>query len=204
MEKTTRNREATTQRILAAFEEVLAQGGLQAVTIHELAQRAGVSGALVYRYFGGLEGLLAYYIQGGGVYPVLAQSTLDQLRPETADDFSRLWYRQLTQLGRQFRLNKANRELLLAQAHEPDALAELASQQQDEALRRFIDQLSFGHPADTQAIAAVTIGALVYLTLLAQNNRTMVGIDLRSQAGWSRIEQAIQEIYLALGQQALR
>jgi len=202
MEKVRRNRAKTTQRIIDAFEEVLAERGLQAVGVNRVAERAGVSKVLIYRYFGGLEGLISYYIKMGRLYPNFTDSVLEQLRPSNEEELSRLWHKQLTQLFRQFRNNKASRELLKANTIDSDPVADIASQAQDEEISRLVGQFSFVTDVDNEAISAVTIGAMSYLTLLADNNRTMAGINLRSEEGWKRIEQAIKLIYSALSKKA--
>jgi len=182
---------------------VLAERGLQAVGVNRVAERAGVSKVLIYRYFGGLEGLVSYYIKMGRLYPDFSQSVLDQLRPSSEDELSRLWHKQLTQLFRQFRNNKASRELLKANTIANGSIADVASRAQDEEITRLIGQLSFVTDVDNEAISAVTIGAMSYLTLLADYNRTMAGIDLRSEEGWKRIEDAVKLIYSALGKKAV-
>ena len=198
MEKIRRNRAKTTERIIEAFESVLAERGLQHVGVNRVAEQAGVSKVLIYRYFGGLDGLIDHYIKMGKLYPNLTATVLEQLRPDNEAELGRLWHRQLTQLFRQFRSNKAARELLKANVIEEDPTAEAASQSQDQEIRRLVGQLSFVEGADSEAISAVTIGAMSYLTLLADNNRTLVGIDLRSEAGWKRIEKAVKLIYTTL------
>lgn len=203
MEKVKRNRAKTTQRIIDAFEEVLAERGIQAIGVNRVAERAGVSKVLIYRYFGGLEGLISYYIRMGRLYPNFTEPVLEQLRPSNEDELSRLWHKQLTQLFRQFRNNKASRELLKANTIENDPIADIASQVQDEEITRLIGQFSFVDDVDKEAISAVTVGAMSYLTLLAGNNRTMAGIDLRSEDGWKRIENAVKLIYKALGKKAV-
>lgn len=200
MEKVKRNRAQTTQRIIDAFETVLAERGLQHVGVNRVAEEAGVSKVLIYRYFGGLDGLIDYYTKMGKIYPAFPPALLEQLRPENENELGRLWYRQVTQLFRQFRSNQAARELLKANVIENDPTAAAASQAQDQEIQRLVDQLSFVKGSDVQAISAVTIGAMSYLTLLAGNNRTLVGIDLRSDSGWKRIEQAIELIYSTLSQ----
>lgn len=204
MEKVRRNRAKTTERIINAFEEVLAERGLQAVGVNRVAERAGVSKVLIYRYFGGLEGLIAYYIRMGKLYPSFTEPVLQQLRPNNEEELSRLWHRQLTQLFRQFRNNKASRELLKANTIENDPIADIASQVQDEEITRLIGQFSFVSNVDSGAISAITIGAMSYLTLLADNNRTMAGINLRSEEGWKRIEDAIKLLYIALSEKAVQ
>lgn len=53
-----RRRERTRTLILQAAEELLAEGGLQNLTLAELAHRAAYSKPAIYEYFGGLEDIL--------------------------------------------------------------------------------------------------------------------------------------------------
>ena len=45
---------------------------------------------------------------------------------------------------------------------------------------------------------------MTYLTIMAQNDRTMVSIDLRSEEGWKRIENAVKAIYISLNRMAIQ
>ncbi|GAA4417685.1 TetR/AcrR family transcriptional regulator [Nibrella viscosa] len=198
MEKIRRNRAKTTQRIIDALEEVIAERGLEGIGVNRIAEKAGVSKVLIYRYFGGLDGLLEYYVKMGKLFPMFTPAVLDQIRPLHESDLARVWYRQVIQTFRFFRTFKAAREILKANIIENDTTAEATSRAQDEELTRLVEQLSFVKGADVQAVSAVMIGAMSYLTLLAQNNRTMIGIDLRSEEGWNRIESAVKTIYIAL------
>src|SRR5206468_5240611 len=66
-----------------------------------------------------------------------------------------------------------------------------------------VEQLAFVQGADVKAISAVMLGAMSYLTIMAQNDRTMIGLDLRSEEGWQRIEAAVKLIYKALNKIAV-
>jgi len=50
-----RGREATTAVILEAAEDLFSAGGFDAVTVRDIAERAGISHALVHRYLGSKE-----------------------------------------------------------------------------------------------------------------------------------------------------
>lgn len=201
-EKQKRNRATTTQHIIEALEQVLTEKGLDGVGIHAVAERAGVSKVLIYRYFGNLEGLVDYYVRMGRLFPHYTPAFLNQLRPLSRGDMARLWSKQSIQLFRRFRSSRAAREVLKATVTERDALARVVSKAQDEELVELVHQLSFVEEGDSEATSAVVIGALSYLTLLAQNNRPMIGIDLRSEDGWKRIEKAVEVICKALSMQA--
>lgn len=203
-EKVRRNRAKTTQRIVEALEEVIAERGLQGVGVNRVAEKANVSKVLIYRYFGGMEGLLEYYVKMGKLFPIFNPAVLDQIRPLHESDVARIWYRQVIQTYRYFRTFKAAREILKASVIENDTIAETTARAQDEEMTRLVDQLSFVKGADTQAISAVVLGAMTYLTIMAQNDRTMVSIDLRSEEGWKRIENAVKAIYIALNRMAIQ
>ncbi|SFF36236.1 TetR/AcrR family transcriptional regulator [Spirosoma endophyticum] len=203
MEKLQRNRADTTQRIVDALEQLLAQKGLPGVGISAIAEKANVSKVLIYRYFGSLEGLLEYYVKMGRIVPHYDPAWLDQIQPTSPAALAPIWSGQALQLFRRMRASRASRELLKAAVTEKEPLAETISTSLDAELTRLTQQLAFLEGGDHQAISAVMLGALSFLTIQAQNDRTMMGIDLRSEAGWSRIEEAVKGIYKALAKLAL-
>jgi AcrR family transcriptional regulator len=204
MEKVRRNRALTTQRIVTALEEVIAERGLEEVGINRIAEKAEVSKVLIYRYFGGLEGLMTYYVKMGKLYPHFDPSILNQIRPAQDADMARFWAKQVIQTFRGFRASKAGREILKASVIENNELAEVISKAQDEEWTRLVQQLSLTEGTDFESISAILIGGMTHLTLLAQNNRTMVGINLRDEENWKRIERAIKSIYAGLNQLAIK
>ena len=203
MEQVKRNRAKTTQRIVEALEEVITERGLDKTGINDIAAKAGISKVLIYRYFGGLNGLIDYYVRMGKIFPVFSPAVLDQIRPLHESDVSQIWYRQVIQTYRSFRMFKASRELLKATIIENDVTADVTSKALDEEMTRLVEQLAFVQGADTKAISAVVLGAMSYLTIMAQNDRTMIGLDLRSEEGWQRIEAAVKLIYQALNKLAV-
>ena len=57
-ESPVRDRSATSARILKAATELLAEGGFQNFGVNAVARRAGCDKQLIYRYFGGMDGLV--------------------------------------------------------------------------------------------------------------------------------------------------
>ena len=60
-----RNRAMTMERILRAMGEVIAERGTEKAGINAVAEKAQVNKVLIYRYFGGWNGLLEAYVQRG-------------------------------------------------------------------------------------------------------------------------------------------
>ena len=204
MEKVKRNRAQTSQRIINALEEVIAEKGIDGIGINRISEKAGVSKVLIYRYFGGLDGLLSYYVKMGRLFPLLNPVTLEQLRPVHENDLAKLWYKQLVHSFRFFRQFPAAFQILKATVTEDSPLAEEVSKAFDEELTRLVGQLAFVKGADVQAISAIMAGAMAYLTLLSKNNRTLVGINLTTEEGWQRIEEAVRIIYTGLNRMAVQ
>ncbi|GAB3932548.1 TetR/AcrR family transcriptional regulator [Larkinella terrae] len=204
MEKLKRNRAQTSQRIINALEEVIAEKGIEGIGINRISEKAGVSKVLIYRYFGGLDGLLTHYIKMGRLFPLLSPATLEQLRPVHENDLSKLWYKQLVHTYRFFRQFPAAFQVLKATVAEESQMAAEASAAYDEELTRMVGQLAYVKGADFQAVSAIMTGAMSYLTLLSKNNRTMIGINLSTEEGWHRIEEAVRVIYTALNRMAVQ
>lgn len=203
MEKYKRNRLSTIERIVDAVEEVLTEQGFDGLGINVIAEKATVSKVLIYRYFGGLEGLLEYYVAMGRLVPHYSADWIEQIRPEHPEALASIWSSQALQLFRQFRSSRAAREVLKVTVKEKDSLSDAVSQKHDAELTILANQLAFIDGSDHQATSAVILGALSYLTIQAQLDRSVIGIDLRSEAGWSRIETAVKSIYKALNQSAI-
>jgi AcrR family transcriptional regulator len=186
-----------------ALEAVLTERGLDGVGVNRIAEKAGVSKVLIYRYFGGVEGLLKHYVQMGKLFPVFSPEVLDRLRPVQEPDLARAWYRQVIPLYRLFRSSKAAREVLKSTIVEQDAIAEVTSKAVDEEMTRLVEQLTFVRGADSKALSAVILGGLSYLTMQAQLNRPVIGLNLRTETEWVRIEGAVKLLYMALGNMAV-
>lgn len=57
-----KDRELTEKRILEAVGNIIENDGFEKTGVNAIAQRAGVSKMLIYRYFGGIDELIAQYL----------------------------------------------------------------------------------------------------------------------------------------------
>jgi AcrR family transcriptional regulator len=202
LEKNKRNRAETTERIITALEQLLAEQGTEGINVTLLAEKAGVSKVLIYRYFGNLDGLLEYYIKMGRIIPHFSAGLLDQLRPTQEKDLAATWSNNALQLFRTMRSSPAARELLKTAVQGHGVMATVVSNSLDSEITHLVNQLSFVEGSDNDAISAVVLGGLSYLTVLAQLDRSAIGLHLRDEKDWARIENAIKMIYVALAKMA--
>ncbi|UFH57646.1 TetR/AcrR family transcriptional regulator [Spirosoma sp. KNUC1025] len=198
-----RDRAATSQRVTDALEQILAEEGLQGVSITALAKRAAVSKVLIYRYFGNIEGLLAYYISQGRMVAHPSSAFLAQFQPAHPRELAPAWSTQALRLFRQYRASRPARAILQATVNTNDTLADAVNKSVDSELSKLVEEVAFIKGDDYQAAAAILVGGLSYLTIQAQLDRPVIGLDLRSEAGWQRIEQAVEVICQAFAQSAI-
>ena len=57
-----KDRELTEKIILEAVGSIIENDGFEKLGVNAIAQRAGVSKVLIYRYFGGIDELIAQYL----------------------------------------------------------------------------------------------------------------------------------------------
>jgi len=64
-----RDRKATEEAIVNAFERVLVREGVAGLGVNAVAAEAGVNKVLIYRYFGDLPGLARYWSSNSSFWP---------------------------------------------------------------------------------------------------------------------------------------
>ena len=68
-DKVRRDRKATEEAILAAFETVLLREGVQGLGVNAVAHEASVNKVLIYRYFQDFTGLARHWVSKGSFWP---------------------------------------------------------------------------------------------------------------------------------------
>ncbi|HEV2178794.1 MAG TPA: helix-turn-helix domain-containing protein, partial [Gemmatimonadaceae bacterium] len=67
-----RDREATRNKLMDAVERIAIRDGFEACGVNAIAQEAGVDKVLIYRYFGGVDGLISTVIAERAAWPKAA------------------------------------------------------------------------------------------------------------------------------------
>jgi AcrR family transcriptional regulator len=198
--KTARNRPATEARLKAAVETLMVEGGFGALTPSAVARQAGVDKMLIYRYFGGLEGLVEAVVRAPGFFPgslELAGGDLAAMRalpiPQRVAAVTRAYARALLE-------RPVVQELMVWEMVERNALTAIAEEAREQGALGLYSEL-FGDVADRQLFYAATaiLGAAVsYLILRRRKIRWFSGVDLRADEGWERLNAAIEQMAKAL------
>ena len=194
-----RDRERTKARIIDAVCGLLARSGFRAVGVNAVAEAAGVDKVLIYRYFGGLAGLLEAVADEPGLWPtvdeVLAEAGIDGDGPgdggALADVVGPLLGAYMRLLGR---LPAALEAVAWGSAESnplSDALARRRSQWGDEVAGRVFRGRKAPADRDIQAVLCVLLAAVDHLMALSRLGDGFNGVELGTDAGKRRIEDAV-------------
>ncbi|WP_246082099.1 TetR/AcrR family transcriptional regulator [Spirosoma lacussanchae] len=195
-----RNRQMTMERILRAMGDVMAERGTEKAGINAVAERAGVNKVLIYRYFGGWNGLLEAYVQRGFFLSMFNDKFLESVPDNLpAENRSKVWSEYTIQFLREFRARKPSQELIRWEmTHGETELARRLAEYRDRSYKNLVDKLAPYTDFDPIAITSLMVSAVTYMVLTSAQRDHIVDIDLRTEAGWERIETAIRRIYSSL------
>jgi len=195
-----RNRQMTMERILRAMGDVMAERGTEKAGINAVAERAGVNKVLIYRYFGGWNGLLEAYVQRGFFLSMFSEKFLDSV-PETLapEARSKAWSEYTIQFMREFRDRKSSQELIRWEmTHGETELARRLADFRDQSYKNMVSKLAPYAEFDPLAITSLMVAAVTNIVLTSGQRDHIGDIDLRTDAGWERLETAIRRIYSSL------
>jgi AcrR family transcriptional regulator len=199
--KIRRNRPRTEAKLCEAMMAVLVEGGFGALTPTAVAQAAGVDKMLIYRYFGGMEGLMTAVANGPDVFVTFEEvcgGDPDAVRALPIPERAAL---VLDNMARVLMARPAVLELMVWELVERNALTAIAETARETMGVRIVGEL-FGdvrEPETAGAVSAVLSAGITYLVLRRRKIRWFSGIDLRADAGWVQIRAAISLMTAGLG-----
>ena len=195
-----RNRQMTMERILRAMGDVMAERGTEKAGINAVAERAGVNKVLIYRYFGGWNGLLEAYVQRGFFLSMFNEKFVDSVPGNlTTEARSKAWSDYTIQFMNEFRARKASQELIRWEMSNGETeLARRLADSRDQSYKNMVSKLAPNADFDPIAINSLMTAAVTNLVLTSTQRDHIGDIDLRSDAGWERLEKAIRRIYSSL------
>ncbi|MGD1934619.1 MAG: TetR/AcrR family transcriptional regulator [Candidatus Phaeomarinobacter sp.] len=192
----TRDRDATRKRFIAAAGRVLARDGFAKLGVNTIAAEAKADKVLIYRYFGGLQGLMEAYAADGDFWP-----SADELLEGIATNLSGA--EAAAQMFRNYRIALADRpltlEILAWETIERNEITAILESQRSNASAELINRLADRSPAHEGLEIGATLiaAALSYLIVRSRTIARYSGLDLRSDEAWNRIDLEIQRLLTA-------
>lgn len=191
-----RDKKITSRRLISAVGSILAKKGFKGVGVNSVAREAGVDKVLIYRYFGGLEGLIAAFGKEGDFWPSALELAGDDLQK-----FSKMPLdERLSHFGSNYFQALRKRPVTLAimawEMIEPNGLTEELEKIREQSITEFFkmffmkDELQ----VDLQAVIMLIGAGISYLVIRSKHIDFYGGLDLKSDEGWKRMEKAFENI----------
>ncbi|WP_455092296.1 TetR/AcrR family transcriptional regulator [Prevotella jejuni] len=186
-----KSREQTECKILEAVASIVESDGFEKLGINTVALKANVSKMLIYRYFGGLEELVARFIMQKDYW---ANTDTLILNPHSIGDSIKCMFRnQIEQLRNDVTLRRLCRWELSCHNASIDRLRD-KREENGCNLIKVVSRLTGCSNSEVASLASILSASISYLTLIEDQCPTYNGIALQTDKGWEQIAQGVDMI----------
>jgi AcrR family transcriptional regulator len=196
----TRNRDETRAAILRAAQELLAEEGFSSFGVNALARGSGFDKQLVYRYFGGLDGLI------DALGEALAGWVATRMEPVLAKDpgpgYGDLIEAVLLAYLDALKGDSLMQRLVAWELSDPSPQVSRLADQRAQGLGELVARLRGGRMpppgVDAPAVNAVLIAAVQHLVLAGATAGRFTGMPLATEADWDRAKATLGRLIRAV------
>jgi len=187
-------REATEAALIDAFGRVVQRSGLRNVGVNEVIKEAGIGKALLYRYFGGLPGLVAAWGEKNKIWPDLSEFHDVPVDLDPAETPA-LLKRMILHHANALREDPLRVEILAEQFMNPTPISAALNeirQQLGQEHREIFEH----HPVirDHSDLMRILMGAASFLAIRAVKAPWYMGTNLEKEQGWNAMMAEIEGI----------
>jgi AcrR family transcriptional regulator len=197
-----RDRKATEEAILAAFEAVLLREGVQGLGVNAVAQEAGVNKVLIYRYFQDFTGLARHWATNGSFWP----SELELIGDDPAAFESKEVQDRVCEVLLNYldgvRARPRTVEMLAGELLNPTDLTRALADgmvQSGKGVGDYIKQESIDQDISDKVWGLIYIISAVttFFTVRERNNPMFLGLDLSDDETWKFLRKAIADMSIS-------
>ena len=186
-----KNREQTECKILEAVASIVESEGFEKLGINTIASKANVSKMLIYRYFGGLDELIAQFIMQKDYW---ANTDTVIINPKSVgDSIKNMFRKQIEQLRSDVTLRRLCRWELSCNN---TSIEQLRAKREENgcSLIKMVSTLTSCPNTEIAALASILSASISYLALIEDQCLRYNGISLQTDKGWDQIMQGVEMI----------
>lgn len=191
-----RDRSATEEMLVKAARDVLAADGFVGLGVNAVARRAGCDKQLIYRYFGGLDGLV------DAIGAEIADDLRKSLQPLAAlgqpSSYRELVERMLLGFLQALRTDTLMQKIMAWEIASPSELVQRLTLARSKSMMIWVAEsrgaLVPPPGVDVGATNAVLLAAIQHLVLSSAAAGQFAGLPLRSDADWERVRGIVKAL----------
>lgn len=182
----------TEKRLLEAVSKIIETDGFTKVGVNRIANQAGCDKVLIYRYFGGLEGLLLEWAKRNDYYSFAYSEFLDTIKSVEGGDIRQIVKDVLIRQLHHLKENVLMQELLVWELSGRSTFKGIIEERErigyklQEELNRYLNTGS-----DSSISIAIIVAAINYIVLFTRQYHKINGIDFSHEDAWGRMEKII-------------
>ncbi len=191
----------TEQRLRDAVEALICERGVEALGVTAIAAQAGVDKALIYRYFGGLPGLVRAYAEGADFWPSLDEILGPDRELLRRQDMAEIGAEILRRHANALRARPHTLEILARECVERGPLTIMLEEVRERRTEEmYAEMAAAGYQVSPieASVGALFSAAINYLALRSRTIKLFGGVDLGSDEGWESIIDAVEVVFRAL------
>lgn len=181
----------TERNIIDAVSSIIVNEGFSKLGINRIAKVAGCDKVLIYRYFGGLEGLIGQWAKQHDYYSFAIDMFKDKIN--SSDDMRSVAKEVLLQQLRFLRENRMMQELILWELSGNTTFDYIRDSREKNGheIQQLIEHRLGLTNSDAKYYVTILMAAINYLVLFSRTSGMYNGVDFSDVETWPKIECAI-------------
>ncbi|TNM65168.1 TetR/AcrR family transcriptional regulator [Aliirhizobium smilacinae] len=195
-----RNRANTERAIFLAARSLLAEHGFQGFGINAVARRAGCDKQLIYRYYGGLDGLIE------AIGEELGSWVNDKIPQDTGGMFILTYGDLMEKLSMYFmealRDDPLVCKIVAWEVSQDTPQVRRLSESRMKALSKWLEKmrgsLTLPKGVDTATTNALLFASIQHLVISASVSGQFAGVPLKTEKDWDKVAAAVRRLVRAI------
>lgn len=191
---TGKDRRESENRLLRAVNNIIEEEGFSKLGVNRIARAAECDKVLIYRYFGGLDGLLTEWAKENDFYTTAYEKFQEEIGSVDKGNIQELTKKILVSQLHSLRENRQMQELLLWElcGHSKFKFLQEIREKRGNELQQILNR-SFGLTTnEINLYLTILITAIDYIVLYTRQYPVFNGIDFREPVVWIRLEKVIE------------
>lgn len=182
----------TEKRLLEAVSQIIENDGFTKIGVNRIANQAGCDKVLIYRYFGGLDGLLVEWAKRHDYYSFAYSEFIETIKKVESKDIKQIvknvFMRQLYHL----KDNVLMQELLVWELSGHSSFKGIIEEREriGYKLQKELNRV-LNTDSDNSMSIAIIVSAINYIVLFTRQYHKINGIDFSKPEAWDRMKSTI-------------